>query len=193
MSRPQTQLQTIEHVTHPKRGARVAERKTEAHKQSLRQYTSATNKAKAALIDPEKPLTEQQRSFAKLWASGESVVTATLRAGYSSEVYGYRMAAQPNVLKLYNEEKAKYEKASDMSRKKVMDMLLKAYEHAEFAQEPASMVSAAREIGRMCGYYEPVKHRVEVNVTGNIVLDRMNRLTDAELLELLTKEDPAET
>ena len=91
-----------------------------------------------------------------------------------------------NVLKLYHEEKAKYEAAGDMTRKKVMDMLLESYDMAKLMAEPASMVSAAREIGKMCGYYAPVESRVKVDVSGNVMLDRLNNLSDAELLKLIS-------
>ena len=47
------------------------------------------------------------------------------------------------------------------------------------------MVSAAREIGRMCGYYEPVKHQIDVNVTGDVTVRQLNNMTDAELLRIL--------
>jgi hypothetical protein len=148
---------------------------------------NTSNKTAAALIDPEKPLTDMQREFIKHWAAGESIVTAAFRAGYQDGgSYGYRMAAMPNVLKVYQEEKRLYEEAAGMSRKKVMDMLLESYEHAKYLDEPASMVAAAREVGRLCGYYEPVKHRVDVNHTGTVMHKRMSAMSDGELLELIT-------
>jgi hypothetical protein len=140
-------------------------------------------------IDPEKPLTELQNRFVKFWASGESILSAAHRAGYSDGgAFAYRLVKYPNVLKLYNEEKRLYEEAAQMSRKKVMDMLLEAYDHAKLAGEPSSMVAAAREVGKMCGYYEPTKVRIDVNHTGNIIHERLNQLSDSELLEILTKD-----
>ena len=144
----------------------------------------------AEAIDPDKPLTEKQKLFAKLWASGENINTATARAGYENcHTYGYRLARQPNVLALYAEEKAKYEDAAQMTRKKVMDMLLESYAAAKMVSEPASMVSAAREIGKMCGYYEPVTRKLDITVNGNVINDRLNRMTDAEILDFITKGD----
>ena len=146
-----------------------------------------TSKAGAALIDPDKPLTDMQKLFVKNWAEGESITTASWRAGYTDGgSYGYRMAAMPNIQRAYATEKAAYEEAAQMSRKKVMDMLVKAYDHAELAQEPASMVSAAREIGKMCGYYEPVRHKVDVSVNGTVIHKRMSSMSDSELLALIT-------
>lgn len=141
----------------------------------------------AEVISPDKPLTDKQRAFVQLWAQGESITSASVRAGYNDGAsIAYRMVKMPNVLKLYHEEKAKYEAAGDMTRKKVMDMLLESYDMAKLMAEPASMVSAAREIGKMCGYYAPVESRVKVDVSGNVMLDRLNNLSDAELLKLIS-------
>lgn len=145
----------------------------------------------AEVISPDKPLTEKQRLFVQNWATGESVLSASNRAGYADGgTMAYRLVKMPNVLKLYHEEKAKYETVADMSRKKVMDMLVESYGMAKLMAEPASMVSAAREIGKMCGYYAPVETRIKVDVSGNIVLDRMNKLSDAELLKLINGDAP---
>lgn len=149
---------------------------------------NTSSKAGAALVSVDKPLTEMQKRFVKIWATGETILSASYRAGYADGgTFAYRMVRQPNILALYQEEKRLYEEAAQMSRKKVMDMLLEAYEHAKLAGEPASMVSAAREVGKMCGYYEPVRHVVDVNVQGTVMLDRLNRLSDAELLKAITE------
>ena len=141
----------------------------------------------AEVTSPDKPLTDKQRAFVQLWAQGESITSASVRAGYNDGAsIAYRMVKMPNVLKLYHEEKAKYEAAGDMTRKKVMDMLLESYDMAKLMAEPASMVSAAREIGKMCGYFAPVESRVKVDVSGNVMLDRLNNLSDAELLKLIS-------
>ena len=158
----------------------------------MRVYTNTSTMEAAASIDPDKPLTNQQRLFAQFWAEGDSVPNAMVRAGYSVAQcsYGYRMQKMPNIRAAYLEEKARYEEASQMSRKKVMDMLLEAYDAAKLASEPASMVSAAREIGRMCGYYEPVKATLEISVNGSISVDRLNRLSDEELLKIIEQGTP---
>lgn len=144
-----------------------------------------TSYENCALIDVNKPLTQMQKDFVRYWAQGESVITASNRAGYADgSVYAYRMIRMPNILALYNAEKALYEEAAGMTRKKVMDMLLEAYQDAKMINEPASMVSAAREIGKMCGYYEPVRIKVDVNHTGNV---QFSRMSDAELLQLITE------
>ena len=153
---------------------------------AVRSAVNTSTMAAAALVPVDKPLTTQQREFVKHWAAGDSIPNAMARAGYNDQPsYGYRMAKMPNILALYNEEKRLYEEASQMTRKRVMDMLVDAYDMAKLMSEPASMVSAAREVGKMCGYYEPVKTQVNVTVNGQVSIDRMSRLSDDELLKII--------
>lgn len=154
-------------------------------------YRETTTMAAAAMVDANKPLTEMQRHFVREWAKGETIRTASARAGYNpGDSIAYRMVKMPNILKMYREEKAKYEQAAQMSRKKVMDMHLEAFEMAKLMSEPASMVSAAREIGRMCGYYEPVKHVVEHNHSGELTLRQLSGMSDVELMKLMKADTP---
>jgi hypothetical protein len=159
---------------------------------ALRKRPDTGTMARAAAVDPNKPLTEKQKHFVKFWAMGDSLPNAYTRAGYSINdlSYAYRMAKMPNILALYNEEKRLIEEAGQMSRKKVMDGLLEAVEMAKLMAEPATMVSGWREIGRMCGYYEPKKVDINVNVAGNAIHQRLNALSDAELLKLVSGAGP---
>lgn len=145
-----------------------------------------TTMAAAAAVSEDKPLTDKQRAFAMARASGESVPNAMAQAGYNEQPsYGYRMAKMPNILAEYDRIKAKWEEAAQMTRKKVMDMHMEAFEMAKMMAEPATMVSAAREIGRMCGYYEPVKQKVELTVNGQVAVKRMEAMSDEDLLKLV--------
>lgn len=147
---------------------------------------SNSSAASASLIAADKPLTDMQKSFVKFWAQGDSIPGACLRAGYADDGLAYRLARQPNVLALKAKYEAMYEEASQMTRKKVMDGLLEAVEMAKLMAEPATMISGWREVGKMCGYFAPVEHKVKIDVTGNVVIDRMNNMSDAELLKIIS-------
>lgn len=143
----------------------------------------------AALTNPDKPLTEKQKLFVKYWAQGETILSASVKAGYTDGgTYAYRLARMPAVLAIYEREKKAYEAACGMSRKRVMEGLLEAVEMAKLLAEPTAMVAGWREIGKMCGYYEPVQKKVDITVNGTVVMERMNRLSDAELLKLIQGE-----
>lgn len=144
-----------------------------------------TTMAMAALVPEDKALTDMQKLFVKYLVEGDNVAGAMVRAGYNEQYsYGYRMLKMPNILKAKREYEALYAKASEMTKKRVMDMLLEAYDVAKTMQEPSSMVAAAREVGRMCGYYEPTRVKLDISVTGQ-AMDRLNRLTDEELLKMI--------
>lgn len=142
----------------------------------------------AEVISPDKPLTDKQKLFVKFWAEGESITSASVRAGYNDgAAIAYRLVKYPNVLQLYHQLKSKYEEAGQMTRQKVMDGLLEGVEMAKLMAEPMTMISGWREIGKMCGYYAPVEHKVKIDVTGNVVIDRLNNMSDAELLKVITQ------
>lgn len=153
---------------------------------AVRKATNTGTMAAAASVSEDKPLTEMQKLFVKFWAEGDTIPNAAVRAGYNNQPsIGYRMAKMPNILALKAKYAAEYEATVQMTKKKVMDMHLEAFEMAKLMAEPATMVSAAREVGKLCGYYEPKKVDINVNVNGNPMLDRMNRLSDAELLKFI--------
>lgn len=148
-----------------------------------------TTMAMAALVPEDKALTEMQKLFVKYWVEGDNIGNAMRRAGYNEQIsYGYRMAKMPNILKAKAAYHALFTEASQMTKKRVMDMLLEAYDMAKMTSEPATMVAAAREVGKLCGFYEPVRVKLDVNVTGGAI-DRLNRLSDEELLKLIEAGD----
>lgn len=132
-----------------------------------------------------RPLTEKQRMFVRYWSQGETPRTAAIMAGYSetSSAIGWTLSKDPAIIKLYREEKKLYEAAAQLSRAKVMEMLKDAYDHAKMIDEPATMVAAARELGKMAGYYEPEKKVIAV--VGGKVAEQMLRMSDEELLKII--------
>lgn len=147
---------------------------------------TSTN-AGAESISPDKPLTDKQKLFVKFWAEGDSIQSASVRAGYNDASIAYRMVRMPNILALKATLSAKYEAVSEMTRQRVMDGLIEAAEMAKLISEPSSMVQAWKTIGQMCGYFAPVEHKMKIDITGNIVVDRLNGMSDKELLDLITK------
>lgn len=183
-----TQLATIQ----PMARTSVQQRNKEATKladlASARTAVNTSTMGAAALVPADKPLTDRQRQFVKFWAEGDTIPNAMQRAGYNEQPsYGYRMAKMPNILVEFDRIKAKWEEAAQTSRQQVMEMHKEAFEMAKMMAEPATMVSAAREIGRMCGYYEPVKQRIEFTVNGQIAVKRLEAMSDEDLLRLVTE------
>ena len=173
----------------------IQKRRREAEKgervASVRTALSTTTMAAAAAVSPDKPLTGKQKAYALARARGESVPNAMAAAGYNEQPsYGYRLDKMPNVQALIRQEQALYAEAAQVDRKKVIDMQLEAYEMAKMMAEPSTMVAAAREIGKICGLYEPKK--VELTVSGRVEheIHRFEAMSDAELLQVLAQGLP---
>ncbi len=173
-----------------KRGANATEESKAARVAALRAKSPNTSGFDGvALANPNRPLTTKMKDFVKYWAQGESILSAAVRAGYTDGgTYAYRLAKDPAILKIYHAEKEAYEQAVGMTRQRVMEGLLEAVEMAKIQADPTAMIAGWREVGKMCGYYEPVKKQIDVNITGNVVMERLNRLSDAELLKLIETE-----
>lgn len=92
----------------------------------------------------------------------------------------------PAILKIYREEKKLYEAAGAMTRQRVMDMLKEAYDMAKITSEPSTMVAAAREIGKMCGYYEP-DVKININI-GAKLTEKLTTMSDEQLIKLIEEE-----
>lgn len=147
-----------------------------------------SNVKNTKMKSPDRHLTEMQMMFIRHWAAGESILSASARAGYSDGgTYAYRLAKDPAILKLYEREKKLYEEACQMTRKKVMEGFLDAAAMAKLQADPTAMVGAWREIGKMCGYYEPQKKTIDINVNGQIT-QKVERLDDATLLSIIKGE-----
>lgn len=155
---------------------------------TVRAARGTSTMADAAAVLPDKPLTEKQKAFAVARARGESIPNAMALAGYNEQPsYGYRLDKMPNVRALMQQEQALYAEAAQMSRKKVIDMHLEAYDAAKMLSEPATMVAAAREIGKICGLYEPQKVQIDISGSVQHEIHRFEAMSDAELLEVLTQ------
>lgn len=134
-------------------------------------------------VSPDKPLTDKQKAFVKALAMGESRPNAMRQAGMSlnNPAYAARLVAMPNIQRALAIEREANAKASELTRRDVIEMHKEAYDMAKLMSEPSSMVAAAREIGKMCGFYEPQK----INITHSVGKQKVEQLTDDELFRLI--------
>lgn len=104
-------------------------------------------------------------SGAHVWAS------RTLRIAKVADALATRQAADAARLCLRRED--------------VLAALLEAVDQARMQSNPASMIAGLREIGKMMGFYAIETKRVEVSAAGQVDLNHLNRLSDAELLAII--------
>jgi hypothetical protein len=152
----------------------------------------AKDRAALAVGDPLLGLTDKQRAFIDGILRGMPQTTAARSAGYeNAAVEANRQMRNPKITEALRVLHHKYEKASQMTRKKVMDGMLEAIEMAKLQADPGVMVSGWREIGRMCGYYAAEKKVLDINITAKRAVDKLEGLSDAELLEMIENDSEA--
>lgn len=172
-----------------KRGKNATEKGKAERVAKLREIPTNNSTAVIETYNPDRPLTEKMKLFAKFWAEGETILSASYRAGYADAgSMAYKLSRDPAILKIYNAEKALYEESCQMTRKKVMEGFLDAAEMAKIQADPTALTGAWREVGKMCGYYEPVKRTLNINLKGDITVKKLERASDEDLLKLIKGE-----
>ena len=135
---------------------------------------------------PTKPLTAQQEAFVRHYVDGGmSLSGAARKAGYTNGTMLMKSDAVRRAVEMRREE---YAAASRVSKKRVVDGMLEAIEAAKLKADPAVMVAGWKEIGRLCGHYEPTKTQIEVSVNGQVMLQKMTAMSDEELLRLASED-----
>lgn len=72
-----------------------------------------------------------------------------------------------------------------VTRQQMLDKLQEAAALAKAKCEPMAMVAAWREIGKVCGFYQTERVKVEVDLVGSGITDRMENMSDSELLRVI--------
>jgi hypothetical protein len=93
---------------------------------------------------------------------------------------------RPYTQKMVTEFRAQTALDHNIRRDNVVNGMLEAIEMAKTLAEPMTMIAGWREIGRVCGFYEAVKVKVEVGASGASLSARLNQLSDDELLRLVS-------
>ena len=130
-------------------------------------------------------LTAKQTKFVAEYLVDGNGTRAAVAAGYGvagARVAACRTLANDNVKATIAAAQAQDAQRLQIERRDVIQQLLAAYETARDQRLPAVMVSAARELGRLLGFYSAEVRRVEISDGGNDTMRRMEALSDAELI-----------
>lgn len=133
-------------------------------------------------------LTTRQARFVEEYLVDGNGNQAAIRAGYSASgayTEASRLLRNAEVAKAIKTRQEADSERLRVSRERVVAMMLAAYDQAREQAEPAAMVSAARELGRLMGFYAPTQARVEVDVAAAAERGRFETMTDAELAEVI--------
>jgi hypothetical protein len=152
----------------------------------------ANNLAAVYTGDPVASLTPKQKVFVNALLHGQTQTMAAHSAGFEfPTVEASRMMRNPKIKESLQYLQRKHEKAGQITRRQVMDGLKEAIEMAKLQADPGTMVNGWREIGRMCGYYAAEKKIIDINITAKRAVDKLESLSDAELLEMIAEDSDA--
>jgi phage terminase small subunit len=142
---------------------------------------------------PAGTLTSKQRSFVTaLVHENQTKTKSAIIAGYtpqSASGTARDLLALPKIQAAVAAERASYAIASGVTKKMVVDGLMEAVDMAKIKADPLAMIAGWREVGKMLGFYEPTKVSMSVTVGGQVLLSKMNTMSDAELLAEIAEID----
>ncbi len=138
----------------------------------------------------ETTLSPKQERFAVAFAQHHNASLACREAGYSAHgrsasVTGTRLLADVCVLSRIQALEAASAQELGVTRQRFLFELQEAAALAKEKRDPAAMIAAWREIGKACGFYQPERIKVDVNVAGSLEMRKWNQLSDAELLQFI--------
>lgn len=138
--------------------------------------------------------TRRIESLVKHLADGKTLQVAAFEAGLPimpSEKPGdsnvaRNITSRPYVQDMIAAERAQTALDHKITRKNVLDGLKEAVDMARMLSEPMVMIAGWREIGKMCGFYEAVKVKVDLTSGGATLTTKLMTMTDEDLLRLAT-------
>jgi len=130
-------------------------------------------------------LTGKQEKFIDSIMSGFTPEQAAKRAGYAfARTQVHSLLNTPSIAAELNYRRAMLARETEVTKEDVVTMFQEAYELAKTLEEPATMVRAAGELGRMLGFYEAQKLDVGIDIRQATVMKDLNQLSDDQLLQL---------
>lgn len=141
---------------------------------------------------PDQRLTPEQSIFVKNVATTLMTPTAAARLAWphlnQPSVRANAEMKRPQIQVAIANERAKYEAASDITRRKVIDGFMEAIDMARVQADPTAMIGGWREIAKVCGHYEPTKQELIITFRGERTLRQMEQMSDEDLLKLAHQE-----
>ena len=133
-------------------------------------------------------LTPRQAAFIPEFLATGNATASAVKAGFSvkgASVAGTRMLRNACVQKALQARQSADAARLSLRREDVLAGLLEAVDHARAQSNPMGMIAGLREIGKMMGFYAVETRRVEVSAGGQAQMNRLDRLSDAELLGII--------
>jgi hypothetical protein len=111
------------------------------------------------------------------------------QAGITTSQLSQWKLKSPNFRRQMEIEHNRTQAAAGMQRKHVLSGILEAIDIAKQQRQPSSMISGWKEVGRMCGFYEPDRKEITLSMDKKEFMRDIKSMTTAQLLEYAKEED----
>lgn len=135
-----------------------------------------------------RPLTAKQSRFVQEYLVDGCGAQAAIRSGVApsgAHVWASRTLRIAKVSEALQARQAADATRLLIQRENVLAGLLEAVGQAREQRNPMGMIAGFREIGRLMGFYAPEVKKVDLNVSAQAEMGRLNQMTDAELLKIM--------
>jgi hypothetical protein len=134
-------------------------------------------------------LSEQERAFVEAFGMGLTQTQAAARAGYGTpHVRAVELMKKPAVQAAIARQHERMQQLADVSRVEVIEGIKEAIDMGRLLSDPQTMIVGWRELAKICGYYEPTKHKIEMTVTGNVRVEQLAQMSDEQLAKIIEGE-----
>ena len=133
-------------------------------------------------------MTPKQAKFVAEYLVDGNGSRAAIAAGYGragARVAACRALANANVRAAIAARQGVDARRLEIERQDVIQGLLEGVAAAKSQANPAAMIAGWREIGKMLGFYAPEVQRISLAPVTDVALERLEKLTDQELLALI--------
>jgi phage terminase small subunit len=132
-------------------------------------------------------LTARQRAFVLEYAIDRNGTQAAVRAGYapgSARVSASRLLTNAAVREAVEALGRRNAEQLQITRQQVLEELKLAIQIAKQKSDPHAMIKGWVEIAKICGFYAPERKKIEVSATSRRLVEYIETLSEAELLQL---------
>jgi phage terminase small subunit len=110
------------------------------------------------------------------------------QAGVTTSQVAQWKLKSPDFRRQLEIEHRRTERVSGMNRKQVLAGIMDAIDLAKSLKQPAAMITGWKEVGRMCGFYEPERREILLTGDKKDFIREVKAMTTAQLLEHVRRE-----
>jgi len=151
----------------------------------------AAERGRSVVLPERNGLTKKQVEFLAFYTSCAFLPMKEIcrQAGVRPAQVAQWKLKSPAFRRQLDIEHNRSQQAAGMDRKQVLQGILEAIEIAKDMRQPGAMITGWKEVGRMCGFYEPERKEITLSVDKKQVLEELRSMSTTELLEYAARKE----